>query len=31
MGYKFPKIYNVYFLACVATMGGMLVSSLELL
>ncbi|KAF9696163.1 hypothetical protein EKO04_006263 [Ascochyta lentis] len=21
---KFPKIYNVYFLACVATMGGML-------
>ncbi|KAF1953322.1 general substrate transporter [Byssothecium circinans] len=24
MGFKFPKIYNVYFLACVATMGGML-------
>lgn len=21
---KFPKIYNVYFLACIATMGGML-------
>ena len=21
---KLPKIYNVYFLACVATMGGML-------
>jgi hypothetical protein len=21
---RLPKIYNVYFLACVATMGGML-------
>ena len=24
MGFEFPKIYNVYSLACVATMGGML-------